>query len=56
MPHVLKLRPGELVDVTFRPGAIFGLVGASDKTDTVADGPVRMAGGVVEAPASRRTH
>ena len=56
VPHVLKLRPGELVDVTFRPGAIFGLVGASDKTDTVADGPVRMAGGVVEAPASRRTH
>lgn len=56
LPKMLNLRPGELVDLTFRPGAIFGFVGAADKTDTAADGPVWMAGGGVEAPASRRTH
>jgi len=56
VPHVLNLRPGELVDVTFRPGAVFGLASGDDKTGTAAEGHVRMAGGVVEATASRRTH
>jgi len=56
VPHVLNLRPGELVDVTFRPGAVFGFASGADKTGTAAEGHVRMAGGVVEATASRRTH
>ncbi|MFO8012759.1 MAG: HlyD family efflux transporter periplasmic adaptor subunit [Phycisphaerae bacterium] len=43
VPEVLDLRPGELVDVTFRPGSRFGLVGAGGEAAPEEDEAVRVA-------------
>jgi multidrug resistance efflux pump len=52
VPAELDLRPGELVDVQFRSGTLFGLVsGAGTKGAGGGDGPVQVA----EGSSSRRT-
>ena len=43
VPEVLNLRPGEIVDVTFRPGTVFGLVSGSGGTDADTGEPFQVA-------------
>jgi multidrug resistance efflux pump len=47
VPEVLELKPGELVDVQFRPGPVFGFVDAGRPATPDGDEPVRVAAGTV---------
>jgi multidrug resistance efflux pump len=53
VPETLDLKPGELVDVTFRPGSLIGLVGAGRKASPDAGETVRVAGGAHRGKAPR---
>lgn len=51
VPEALDLRPGELVDVKFRPGALLGLVGAPDGMGAAGEA-VRVADRTASGGAS----